>query len=772
MKISDGNWLICKDLNVINPIYVYEVQKQDNQIVVYVAPKDISSREYQLDTPLFTYTFTAPNEDIIGVKIEHFKGIYDKGPNFDLNIEEENIDFIETEDKLIIRNKKTTVEVAKNVGFKLDFYYDGKLITTSDEKSSGYIQDSIGKTYVFDRLSLSVGENVYGLGERFTSFVKNGQTVDIWNRDGGTSTEQAYKNIPFYLTNKGYGVFVNSTDKVSYEVASEKVSSVQFSVEGECLEYFVIGGNNPKDVLSKYTRLTGRSPILPAWSFGLWLTTSFTTEYDEDTVNYFIDGMRKRNIPLHVFHFDCFWMKGLHWCDFTWDKDVFPNPKKMLANLKSKGLKICVWINPYISQQSKLFTEGKENHYFIETKEGNVWQWDKWQPGQAIVDFTNPKACKWYARYLEELLDMGVDCFKTDFGERIPTNVKYYNDANPYKMHNYYTFLYNKLVFEVIKKKKGEAEAILFARSATVGGQQFPVHWGGDCYGNYESMAESLRGGLSLCLSGFSFWSHDMGGFETTASSDVYKRWCAFGLLSTHSRLHGSHSYRVPWAYDEEAVDVVRFFTNLKCKLMPYIYNLSGYANETGIPVMRAMLLEFPDDIACDYLDKQYMLGNSLLIAPVFNANNKVKFYLPKGKWTSLLTNEEKLGEKWYEEEHNFLSLPLYVREHTILVLGYNDKRPDYDYTKDVEIHLFGLLENKIVKTEIRDINNDIVANVSAIKKEGKYSIKCEGLNGKCKFIIHNTKLKNNEMKDIKYINNNTEIIINMMNNIEINIAE
>ena len=352
--------------------------------------------------------------------------------------------------------------------------------------------------------------------------------MDIWNEDGGTSTEQSYKNIPFYISNKGYGVFVNHPERVSFEVATEMVTKVEFSVPGENLDYFLINGPTMKEVLMRYTDITGK-PSLPApWTFGLWLSTSFTTNYDEKTVNSFVDGMFDRKIPLSVFHFDCFWMKDFNWCDFTWDSRVFPDPEGMLKRLKAKGLKICVWINSYVGQESSMFKEGVEGGYFLKRPNGDVWQWDMWQPGLAIVDFTNPAACEWYSKKLEALLDMGVDCFKTDFGERIPTDAVYYDGSDPVKMHNYYTYLYNKVVFNVLKKKKGEKEAVLFARSATAGGQKFPVHWGGDCWSDYESMEESLRGGLSLTSSGFGYWSHDIGGFESTSTPDVYKRWCAF----------------------------------------------------------------------------------------------------------------------------------------------------------------------------------------------------------------------------------------------------
>ena len=226
----------------------------------------------------------------------------------------------------------------------------------------------------------------------------------------------------------------------------------------------------------------------------------------------------------------------------------------MLARLKAKGLRICVWINPYIAQRSALFEEGRAKGYLVTRADGSVWQWDKWQAGMALVDFTNPAAAQWFSAHLERLLDQGVDAFKTDFGERIPTDVSWFDGSDPERMHNYYTHLYNRTVFDLLERRRGTGEAVLFARSATAGGQQYPVHWGGDCDSTYASMAETLRGGLSLAASGFGYWSHDIGGFEGTPDAGVFKRWLAFGLLSSHSRLHGSGSYRVPWAFDDEAV--------------------------------------------------------------------------------------------------------------------------------------------------------------------------------------------------------------------------
>jgi alpha-D-xyloside xylohydrolase len=552
-----------------------------------------------------------------------------------------------------------------------------------------------------EQLTLGVGEHVFGLGERFGAFAKNGQSIDIWNADGGTASDQAYKNVPFYLTDRGYGVFVDHPERTSFEIGTEVVSRSQFSVAGQRLRYFVIYGPTPKEILRRYTALTGRSAQVPTWSYGLWLSTSFTTDYDEATVLSFIDGMAERDLPLSVFHFDCFWMRQFHWCDFVWDPATFPDPEATLARIHDRGLRVSAWINPYIAQRSHLFAEAARLGYLVRRGNGDVWQWDMWQAGMALVDFTNPAAWRWFQDKLEVLLDQGVDALKTDFGERIPTDVVWHDGSDPERMHNYYAQLYNRCVFELLERRRGKGDAVVFARSATAGGQQFPVHWGGDCQSSFVSMAESLRGGLSLALSGFGFWSHDIGGFEGTPDPEVFKRWVAFGLLSSHSRLHGSNSYRVPWAFDEEAVSVTRTFAQLKNTLMPYLAAAGREAGRQGTPVMRPMMLEFPDDRAAATIDTQYMLGDSLLVAPVFDPDGWVDYYLPPGRWTRLLTGEVVEGGGWRREQHDAHSLPLLVRPGSVLPRGARTDRPDYDYVDGLTLQVFEPTEGQRTHLEI-----------------------------------------------------------------------
>lgn len=671
MKFLNGGWLVKDGFSVKYAANIYTANIEPKKLTLFCPfGSPIYNAGMTLDGGILTIEVTSPREDVITTKLINFKKDRSNCPKFGLNETDPDVEIDETDDKWTFTSDRLTLEIAKGETIDFKYLYDGKVIAHSGWRAKGLVTDPEGQLHVSEQLDLGVGEKIYGLGERFTNFIKNGQTVDIWNEDGGTGTEQAYKNIPFYLSNRKYGLFVDNPGKVSFEVGSEKVSRVQFSVPGEEMSYSVVGGENLKAILNTYTDLTGKAPLVPDWSYGLWLSTSFTTDYDEKTVLEFVDGMAERNIPLSVFHFDCRWMKELEWCNFDWDKSKFPDPEGLLKKLHDRGLKICVWINSYIGQKSPLFEEGAKNGYFIKNEDGSVWQWDKWQAGMAIVDFTNPEATKWYQGYLKKLVAMGVDCFKTDFGERIPTEgVKYYDGSDPELMHNYYTYLYNKAVYDVLVETKGADEAILFARSATVGGQQFPVHWGGDCSSNYPSMAESLRAGLSFGMSGFGYWSHDIAGFEDQASPDLYKRWTQFGLLSSHSRYHGSTAYKVPWLYGDEAVDVAREFTELKLQLKPYLLKMAQETHETGVPMMRAMVLEFPDDPTCEDIDTQYMLGDDLLVAPVFREDGVARFYVPDDgtgqAWTNIITDTAYEPGKWYTEQYDYHTLPVLARPGT-----------------------------------------------------------------------------------------------------------
>ena len=739
MKFSDGFWLNKRGYDVRYAAQAYEITPVENGLNVYVPTTYVQNRGQTLGGPCLDITFTSKQKNVIKVSINHYKGGLDNAPRFELKEDWGFSPEISEKDDCWELISGDTKAVISKGGYGVQYYFKDKRLTGGAWRSASVIgegefvksarlnaaQDntfwdyprSEKTTYIREQLSMNVGEYFYGFGEKFTPFVKNGQTVQIWNSDGGTCSDQSYKSIPFYVSSEGYGMFVNSSDNVSFEVCSDTVSKVSFTVPGEKLEYFVIGGENTAKVLESYTDLTGKPALPPAFTFGLWLTTSFTTDYNEETVTSFIDGMAQRDIPLEVFHFDCFWMKEFQWCDFEWDKRQFPDPAAMLKRLKTdRQLKTCVWINPYIGQRSPLFEEGKQGGYLLKNPDGSVFQCDMWQPGLAIVDFTNPDACKWYGEKLRRLCEMGVDCFKTDFGERIPTDVKYFSGADPVAMHNYYTYLYNKTVFDVLKEYYGENKACLFARSATVGGQKFPVHWGGDCSAEYTSMAETLRGGLSLCMSGFGYFSHDISGFEATATPDIYKRWSAFGLLSSHSRLHGNSSYRVPWLFDEEAVDVLRFFTKLKGRLMPYLWAQAIKTHNTGLPMMRAMVIDYSHDPACLTLDRQYMLGDNILVAPICNDKGLGDFYLPDGKWTDIISGKVYDGGRFYKEHYDYFGLPCLARPNSIIACGDFKRSFEYDYLENAEFVIYQPDEGAEITAPVFNTDAERIFELKAVR--------------------------------------------------------
>ncbi len=748
MKFTDGYWLRMENVQASYATQAFTVDKIPHGMRIVAPERPIRSRADSLDIACLYIDIVSSTHNDISVSVTHYMG-YDNGePRFELETSPEEVNVEVNDVEAVMTAGDMTVRVQRDT-CAITFEAEGKVLTGTNFRNIGYMR--VDKTpaplrmkpdyfvpdyapYMLAELSVKPGETVYGFGERFTPFVKNGQTIDMWNEDGGTASDVSYKNIPFYMTSENYGVFVDHTGAVSFEANSEKVEYVGFSVPGEELRFHVMYGRTPADLMEVYTGLTGRPALPPAWSFGLWLSTCFKPKYDEETTNALIEGMQSREIPFRVFHFDCYWMRALHWCDFEWDPEVFDDVKGMIDRYHQKGLKLCCWINPYVAQNTEMFCVGMKEGYFLMRDDGKgVKQVDNWQPGMAIVDFTNPDACKWFASKVEGLLEVGIDSIKTDFGERIPIDVEYYGGQDPVSMHNYYSYLYNECVFRTIEKVRGEGEAVLFARSATAGSQKFPVHWGGDCSANYASMAETVHAGLSFAMSGFAFWSHDISGFESTATPDLYKRWLQFGIFSTHSRLHGSDTYRVPWLFDEEANDVCRTFSELKCRMMPYLFRMAAIAHEKGTPVMRPMPFAFPGDRACQYLDLQYMLGDSMLVAPIFNDRGEGEFYLPElasdhadetGLWYGFLDGEILRGGRWYKRTYDYFHLPVFIRENTLMAIGANNEKPDYDYTEGLTLRYYLPKAGNSAVCEIPNLKGETVLTVTAsCDADGKVTV-------------------------------------------------
>ena len=490
---------------------------------------------------------------------------------------------------------------------------------------------------------LHMDEHIYGLGEHFTEFDKRGQSVRMRNFDTlGCRDKESYKNIPFYISSYGYGLYVNDPGIYDFEVGSRSVSSISIRVSARQLEYYLILGNTLKEILAVYMNLTGPAALPPTWSFGLWYSTGFKRS-NRDNVEQDAVLFQEYEIPLSVMHFDCYWLKEDMWCDFVWDDEMYPDRRSMIEGFKGRGMKICLWINPYVTVVSDIFREGDRLGYLVKHRDGSVYTADLWHgllPYCGIVDFTNPEATSWYQAKIRERLEEGVDVLKTDFAEDIPEDALFFNRMTGKQMRNIYSRLYNQSVIQVTRQVKGDENGIVWARSGCAGMQQFPVCWSGDPYSSYEGMAATLRGGLSLAMSGVPFWSHDMGGFYGEVSEEVFIRWSQFGLFSSHSRLHGT-STRQPWAYGERALGIMKKFIDIRYELMPYILENARTCVKDGISFLRPLVLEHPEDPTVCGIYDEYYFGSEMLVCPVFGGDGaRRRIYLPKGEWRDYLTGE------------------------------------------------------------------------------------------------------------------------------------
>mgnify|MGYP002510180723 CR=1 FL=1 len=490
---------------------------------------------------------------------------------------------------------------------------------------------------------LRYDEAVYGLGEHFTNFNRTGQCITMRNFDTlGCRDENAYKNIPFYISNYGYGLFVHNHSVFDFNIGTESNATISAHVPGASLEYYLIINSSMKKILSSFMKLTGPAVLPPKWSFGLWYSTGFKGSSRENAEK---DAARFRmeEIPCDVLHFDCYWLREDRWCDFVWDDEMYPQHLDMIKNLKKQGYKICLWMNPYVTVTTDMYREGKEKGYFAKNAAGEPYEADLWHgllSPCVLLDFTNPEAKAWFQDKVKKVLSEGVDVLKTDFGEDIPCDALFFNGMTGEDLRNVYSRLYNQTVFEASKECKGEENAVVWARSGCAGMQQFPVCWSGDPRSSYEGMAATLRAGLSMAMSGVPFWSHDMGGFYGKVTKDIFIRWSQFGLFTSHSRLHGTTT-RQPWAYDEETKMIVKEAVCLRYKLMPYIWKTAKNCVEQGVPFIRPMVLECQEDKNTKDMWDQYFFGEDILVAPVFGGGMAERdVYLPEGEW------EELLGEK------------------------------------------------------------------------------------------------------------------------------
>ena len=471
--------------------------------------------------------------------------------------------------------------------------------------------------------ALSPGEKIYGGGESFTALNKRGQKMVLYASDtqsAGTSAQ--YKPVPFVMSNRGYGMFIHTSTPVTLDIGHRfDGTHTVFSGDDQLDIFFFLG--NPKEILTEYTALTGRSPLPPLWSFGLWMGR-FTYRSQQE-VNEVANRLREYEIPCDVIHIDAGWFENSIHCDFRFSPKTFPDPKEMIQGLRKKGFRISLWQIPYFTPNNPLFEEIVAKKLFVKDGNGNVPTED------AVLDFSNPEAAAWYAHKVKTLLDLGVSAIKADFGESAPLRAIYTSGRSGFYEHNLYPLRYTSLVHEITRKATGES--IIWARSAWAGGQQNPVHWGGDPEVSGVAMEATLRAGLSLGLSGFSFWSHDIGGFLAAPEEKLYARWALFGLLTSHSRVHGFPP-REPWSFSNEFLQLFRKIAELKYRLMPYVYTQAAICSNNGWPMLQALLFQYPHDPAAWLIEDQYLFGEQIMVAPIYETNkNGRHVYLPAGKW-------------------------------------------------------------------------------------------------------------------------------------------
>jgi alpha-D-xyloside xylohydrolase len=572
--------------------------------------------------------------------------------------------------------------------------------------------------------SMSPEEKIFGCGESFTQFNKRGQKVILWTDDAnGVQNETMYKPIPFYMSSRGYGVFMHHSTPITVDFGKYFNAANSMMIGDDEADLFIFIGE-PKEILDEYTDLTGKAQMPPLWSFGFWM--SRITYFSEDEGREIAKNLRKHKIPSDVIHFDTGWFEVDWRCDYEFSKNRFEDPAKMIADMKADGFNVCLWQLPYFTPKNTLFNEIIERGLAVKDRKGNIPYED------ATLDFTNPATVTWYQDKIASLLKQGVGVIKVDFGEAAPASGIYSNGRTGFYEHNLYPLRYNKTVADITKQVTGEN--IIWARSTWAGSQRYPLHWGGDAATTNTAMASTLRGGLSLGLSGFSFWSHDVGGFTTKSPEDVYRRWTPFGMLTSHVRSHGEPPTE-PWEYSEEFLNGFRNADNMRYQLMPYIYAEAKYASENGLPMLRALFVEYPNDSGSWLVDDQYLFGSDMLVAPLFENVTERNVYLPDGKWIDYQTG--KVYEKgWHTIKAGAIPIVVLVKDGTVIPhikLAQSTKYMDWS---NIELKVYAAEGTTKATGKIYLPNGTQLYELSVLKNKDAFELESNPISNQTKFNI------------------------------------
>lgn len=525
------------------------------------------------------------------------------------------------------------------------------------------------RPFACENFDLAPTAAVLGLGEQFIRLNKAGQTIDLDMADGlGVTTPRSYKNVPFWMTTAGWGCYFNHSARMTVWAGSMSACDVQVAVDDDFLDYFVLVGS-VKRLLKAYTDLTGLAGLPPRWSFGYW--QSKISYHSAQECLDVVRKMRDNDVPMDVIHVDTDWFDTEWICDLRFSQDRFPDPAGWMRQLAEMGVKVSLWQLPYVPGGTQLFDDLAAAEGFVKNADGEIYdckicfspKFAKSLP-VGVVDFTSEGGCEVFGRYCRDLFEAGVKVIKTDFGEAAPDDGVYADGTPGYQMHNRYPLDYNRLVSAVTKDVTGDA--VVWARSAWAGGQRYPIHWGGDSSPNWANLVPQLAGGLSLGLSGFAFWSQDIGGFNGATTDKLLIRWMQWGMFCSHSRIHGAGDREV-YAFEPETMRICRDYIRLRYSLLPYIVAEAEACVAASLPMARALVVEYPDDPVCAELADQYLFGSGLLVAPIFDQTDRRRVYLPAGVWTDWWTGRRIAGPRWIDVQADLETLPLYVREGAII---------------------------------------------------------------------------------------------------------
>jgi len=615
------------------------------------------------------------------------------------------------------------------------FNSEGKLITKTINNTDGSETFTPLQPFSFVRrasdystsmdavFSLSPEEKIFGCGESFTEFNKRGQKVVLWTDDAnGTQNETMYKPIPFFMSNKGYGLFMHTSSPITCDFGKYFSGIYSLMIGDDEADIFIFLGE-PKDILNEYTNVTGKAPMPPLWSFGFWM--SRITYFSEAEGREVTKKLRDNKIPSDVLHFDTGWFETDWRCDYQFSKTRFKDATKMMADFKQMGFRTSLWQLPYFVPKNTLFPEIIEKGLFVKDRKGNLPYED------AVLDFSNPSTVKWYQEKIAGLLRQGVSVIKADFGEAAPPDALYFSGRTGFYEHNLYPLRYNKTVADITKQINGDN--IIWARSAWAGSQRYPVHWGGDPANTNTAMAATLRAGLSIGLSGFSFWASDIGGFVKKKPEDIYRRWTPFGMLNSHTRSHGAPPTE-PWEYGVDFMNAFRLADNMRYELMPYIYSQAKDCSERGLPMLRALFIEYPGDPGSWNVDDEYLFGKDMLVAPLFENVTKRDVYLPPGQWIDYQTAKIYSGG-WHNIEAGKIPIIVLVHEGAVIPhIALAQSTAQMDWSKlDLVVYA---TDSKKVNGLICLPSDNVLHKISLVKKDNRFILETNPLTSKVSFTV------------------------------------